>query len=196
MKLINLAGKVFGRLTVIQQLSSQRGHIRWLCQCLCGEILPVQGTNLKSGASQSCGCLKNEVTSKIKSKHGCSHKNITLTYVSWKAMRNRCLNPNNSSYKNYGGRGITITEAWSDFSNFLADMGERLSVSYTLDRIHNDGNYEKENCKWATRYEQCNNKRNNRKVEHDGQLYTMSRLATEIGIKYDKLKYQLNKLNI
>ncbi len=84
------------------------------------------------------------------------------TYVSWCAMKSRCLRPCMRSYPRYGGRGITICDRWMVFANFLADMGER-PKGMTLDRIDNDGNYEPGNCRWADNKTQHKNKTNNRK---------------------------------
>ena len=108
----------------------------------------------------SCGCLRDEVEKVSAIKHGgCKSR----TYQSWRAMRERCSNPNNSHYNSYGGRGIIVCERWNDFALFLADMGER-PVNKTLDRINNNGNYEPSNCRWATDAEQRANKRSRKKI--------------------------------
>lgn len=85
--------------------------------------------------------------------HGMSS---TRTYRSWQKMLARCRNPNSSAWKDYGGRGIAVCERWHSFTNFLADMGER-PEGRSLDRIDVDGNYEPDNCRWATPREQRNN---------------------------------------
>ncbi|HFJ9368552.1 hypothetical protein [Bacillus pacificus] len=80
-------------------------------------------------------------------------------YNSWHHMKQRCLNPNNDRYKDYGGRGITVCERWLNFENFLEDMGEKPSPEHSLDRIDVNGNYEPSNCKWSDKYEQVDNQR-------------------------------------
>lgn len=97
----------------------------------------------------------------------------TPTYISWRAMLNRCRNPNADQYPRYGGRGITVCDRWaSDFSAFLSDMGARPSPDLTIERVNNDGNYEPGNCRWATAQEQENNKSTNRIVMYRGQSMT------------------------
>ena len=98
------------------------------------------------------------------------------TYTCWLSMIQRCCNPNNSRYKDYGGRGITVCEEWKDFTNFLSDMGERPNGK-SIDRINVNGNYEPSNCRWATTKEQQNNLRNNRKVVYKGKTLTITELA-------------------
>jgi hypothetical protein len=105
----------------------------------------------------------------------------------WSSMKSRCFNPNEKSYKNYGGRGVTVCERWEDFNNFYEDMGERPSDNHSLDRVDNDGDYCPENCRWATSIEQNRNCRSNRLWEHDGQTMTISMWAEELKISYHTL---------
>lgn len=105
------------------------------------------------------------------------------TYKAWHAMKQRCLNPNKNVFHRYGGRGITVCERWLSFENFLADMGVRPD-GLTLDRIDPDGNYDPENCRWATQKQQCNNWRRREQfiVRYRGEEYTLQELADKFGL--------------
>lgn len=122
---------------------------------LCGNEKEMRITEVRNGYSKSCGCL-----SKLKSKERLKKHGLTGTKVhsDWKAMRQRCTNPNYSSFHRYGGRGITYADEWEDFSQFYKDMGEPPSSKHQLDRIDNNGNYCKENCRWVLPQENCNNR--------------------------------------
>lgn len=119
------------------------------------------------------------VGSKHLVKHGMAH---TPIYRLWRAMHNRCKNPNVAAYPDYGGRGIVVCERWQEFENFFADMGER-PEGMSLDRIDNDGPYSPENCRWATRFEQAHNKRNLHLVTAFGRTQTISDWSRETGVK-------------
>lgn len=147
-------GERYGRLEVIERrdTGSQR---KILCRCECGTETWVALSNIVNGNTKSCGCYRRERTSEEKKTHG---KTLTPTYVSWSHMIQRCTDPNHKYYSNYGGRGITIDPRWLTFENFYEDMGERPQGT-SLDRENNDLGYFKDNCRWATRTEQANNRR-------------------------------------
>lgn len=147
---IDLSGKVFGELTVIERAASQRGNTHYLCRCTCGSTKTILAKNLQNGRTKTCGCLRGT------EQHGYRY---TSTYRSWISTRQRCTNPKATGYKNWGGRGITVCERWDKFSNFLIDMGER-PPGTTLERLDNDGDYEPGNCIWATYKQQAKNRRN------------------------------------
>jgi hypothetical protein len=106
-------------------------------------------------------------------------------------MKSRCDNPQHHAYKDYGMRGISYEPRWSDFQAFLDDMGTK-PTGTSLDRVDNNGNYSKKNCRWATRAEQMNNMRTNRLITHEGKTQTMAQWAREVGINYRTLKTRLN----
>jgi hypothetical protein len=159
MKLKNIKGKKFGRLTVISRAeNTAQGQAKWLCRCSCGKKAMVFGSALRNGHTQSCGCFRREVNIKRSTIHGHATNGVSPTYHTWNGMISRCTNPKNKNFYLYGKRGITVCDRWFTFSNFLADMGVKPKRK-SLDRINNNGNYCKKNCRWATFKEQANNKR-------------------------------------
>jgi hypothetical protein len=180
-RLINIVGKTFARLTVLSYHGVINHKPHWLCQCECGMTLPVRGDSLKDGNTQSCGCqLIDSVT-----KHGHSHsrpdKPPSRTYNTWQSMLVRCTRPGNFKYPRYGARGITVCERWMIFANFLTDMGER-PPNTTLDRIDNNGNYEPENCRWATPKQQARNTSTNYMITYNGQIKSLAEWADIYGL--------------
>lgn len=163
----DLTGKTFNRLTAQWPAGLRGAHVCWLTLCVCGNLKVVKGTHLTSALVQSCGCLRVECGKEKAAlnfpehvKHGHAfHGRITRTYRTWDSMRQRCLNPRDKKYKDYGGRGILICARWLEsFSKFLEDMGEK-PIGLSIDRINNDGNYESSNCRWATPLQQRHNQR-------------------------------------
>lgn len=162
-KLVDLTGQRFGRLTVIERAEnyiSPKGKQapRWICQCECGATVVVVGESLRGGVTKSCGCFFRECASKSNTTHGQSK---TRLFKIWKGMKNRCYNPNNSAYKMYGGRGVTVCKEWAnDFQPFYDwAMSNGYTEKLSIDRIDVNGNYEPSNCRWATQKDQVINRR-------------------------------------
>lgn len=157
----DLTGQRFFRLTVLKYAGSKNGHL-WECKCDCGKIKKVYGYDLKSETVRSCGCWKNEQAAERAIQRNTRHSEThTRLYRIWHSMKQRCYYKKGVPYANYGGRGIRVCDEW--LQNFVAFRDWALSHGYadnlSLDRIDPNGNYEPNNCRWATAYEQTHNRR-------------------------------------
>lgn len=173
----DLTGRKFGKLTAIKPCGTKRNKTVWLCKCDCGNEIEVVGTALSYGNTKSCGCTKL--------KHGMFGTRI---YNVWHTMKERCYVKTQTSYNNYGGRGIKVCDEWQEFIPFMewayangydenAERGE-----CTLDRIDPNGNYCPENCRWVDMQAQANNKTDNVYIEYNGVIDTLSNHARKVGI--------------
>lgn len=170
MPMKDLTGQRFGCQTVIERDTSKPiGIVYWVVRCNCGTVRTVRSNALTSGRTTSCGCLHRNTHYK------------TPIYNSWDAMVQRCTNTNHPKYLSYGARGITVCERWKDFANFYTDMGIP-PKGLTLDRIDNNGNYEPGNCRWATRKQQQNNRRNTTLIETTSGFIPIAEVARSAGM--------------
>ena len=183
-----MINRVFDDLTVIEKTSDRAkdGSIIWKCKCSCNKICFVSTTYLNRGRVTSCGC-KNK-----------PKREISKLYKVWSTMKDRCNNPNNKGYSNYGGRNVKVCDEWNDYDNFYAwSIENGYDESLSLDRINNDGNYEPSNCRWSTRREQNENKRNNHLETINGLTFTLSQWARKYNLNYKTIytRYKRGKRN-
>lgn len=191
--LIDLTGQRFGRLLVLKKgKMASNGQTTWICKCDCGTIKQIRGVHLKSGKIISCGCYHLE---RIKeTKHTTHGKTGTRIYNIWCLMKKRCGFEKSINYHNYGKRGIKVCDEW--LNNFNAFYDWAMANGYTdklsIERIDNNGNYEPNNCKWATRQEQNNNTRRNRFIIVNGEKLTLAQISRKYNINKNTLWGKLN----
>ena len=193
MKMIDRRGARFGRLFVksLHPERSLRGQTMWVCECDCGNEVIVQTGNLQSGNTISCGCYGRERTVEASRTHGMRQSS---EYQSWVKLRGRCFSEYNNRYVSHGGRGITVCDRWKDsFQNFYDDMGPKPTPKHSIERIDNEGNYEPENCKWATPREQANNRRSSLKLDIYGEVKSLAQWCREFEVPYKSAQHMLAK---
>lgn len=193
----NLKGMRFGRLVAEEILKKRdvKRNALWKCSCDCGNYAIVKSTDLLSGNTTSCGCLRKEKAKILNKTHGKAGENKRL-YNIWIGMNDRCYNSQNKFYYDYGGRGISVCKEWkgeNGLNNFFEwSMKNGYQDNLTIDRIDNDKGYSPDNCRWATRKVQQNNKRTNRIIEYKGETHTLSEWSEILDIKYGTLLSRLN----
>ncbi len=190
----NLTSEEFHQLRVeayAGYCGREKRHL-WKCVCLCGKETTVSGHRLKSGNTKSCGCLRGK-NSPPRTTHGhACHGSRGKEWQAWVSMRQRCRNPNDRSYHNYGGRGITVDPHWNEFENFLADMGKSPSNT-SLDRLRVNDNYCKENCHWGTPKEQAQNRRSTVYITHGDDTLCVADWARLTGLAEQTIRYRHKK---
>lgn len=198
-KFIDLTGHRYGRLSVLSRAENGTDKkAKWNVRCDCGTEKVVYGECLRKGTTVSCGCFNRERMSVLNRTHGLTHTRI---YTVWRSMKYCCFNPNNENYHYYGGRGITVCDEWKDdfkaFYNWAIESGYKEEILpsgvnyWTLERIDNDGDFEPDNCCWANRAAQANNRQSNHLINYKGCDLTISQAAKEGNIDFNVLHYRI-----
>ncbi len=190
----DITGRTFGRLTALRSIqATARGYI-WKFRCSCGRTLYRHKAWVLSGNTLSCGCLRKDAITKHGYQKGVMNnrklRNLsTKVYTAYHAMRQRCLNPRSSGYKNYGGRGIKICSRWlNSFVNFAEDVGFPPSYMHTIGRIDNEGGYKPSNVGWFTRKEQMENTRRSNLITIGTKTLCLTAWAKKSGLKISCLR--------
>lgn len=177
--IINITGQKFNKLTAINYV----GNESWLFKCDCNETVIKKSADVKRGKIKACSrkCLTGNPI-----KHP--------LYYTWDGIKKRCYQKNSFGYENYGGRGIIMCDEWKNsFWTFVNDMGEKPSINHTIERINNNDNYYKENCKWSTKKEQSNNRRNNIFISYQNKIFTLYNLCKILNLKHSTVYWNLKK---
>jgi hypothetical protein len=194
-KILDLTGRRFGRLTVIEFDGTKIHHrAYWKCRCECGQVKSICGHDLTTGYTKSCGCLRVNNGYRQLIKHG--NSKIKLYYV-YQSMKQRCNNKNHHAYKDYGGRGIKVCDEWvSDFTVFqdwAIKNGYKENAGLSIDRINVNGNYCPKNCRWAIIDTQSNNKRSNKYLEINGERHSIAEWTKKLGGSASLIHARLRK---
>ena len=186
-----MLGTQFGRLLVVGESATRKHYLR--CVCSCGNERDVYKYSLLRGVSTSCGCYLSEWTSTKNKTHGLAPRGKRpRTYNIWANMKARCNNPKNHKYPLYGARGIKVCKQWETFEGFLAEMGS-CPDGMSIDRIDGNGDYVKENCRWATVEMQANNIRTNKRILIDGVSLTVAQWSRKVGVPAATISARLRR---
>ena len=178
----DMTNQRFGRIQVLSRVNNDKyGNAMWLCVCgYCGSKFVTTGSAIRGGHTRSCGCLQKSVASKLLRTHGMSRTRI---FKNWAAMKQRCENPNNTAYKDYGAKGIFVCEEWHDFEKFYSwAISSGYSDGLTIDRKDNSKGYYPDNCRWATRAEQNRNTTRTHKIECNGRFITAAEASRMVNV--------------
>lgn len=183
-------GEIIGSLIFIRETGVNRNKKRTaLFRCRCGVEFEAVIASAVSGNTKSCGCYEKEQASIRSRKHGMRH---SAEYAIWCGIKKRCYNPKDINYKNYGSKGIKVCEKWvNDFAAFFKDLGFRPSHKHSVERIDSKGDYEPNNCRWATSVEQNRNRRNNHLVSYNGATMCITEWEEKLGMKRGVLQSRI-----
>ncbi len=191
-RIVDMTGKRFANVIAVRPAGQNKSRgLTWDFVCDCGAEFQATGSEVRYGRIKSCPSCAAKKKRAATTSHGLSS---SPSYRIWSAMKTRCSNPNFVAYAEYGGRGISVCQRWDEsFLNFLEDMGERPTPIHTVERNDTNGDYEPSNCRWATPAEQANNKRNNRRIEIEGEIRTLAQWANHVGINESSMRARLAK---
>jgi hypothetical protein len=187
-KLNDLSGLKIEKWTILKRIENRYGNVAyWLCKCDCGNEVEVAGRSITQGISKQCKTCSNQINGKKNIPHGKCKKKKIPEYHIWRSMKERCTNPKNKGYHNYGERGIKVYKRWlNSFQCFLKDVGLKPSKNHSLDRIDNNRGYFPKNVRWATRKEQARNTRKQNLV-FENKIIPICELEMKIGIARSNL---------
>lgn len=189
-------GKKYGKLTVIEIIKPKKGNTKWRCKCDCGNEYIGIGKYIKYGNIKSCGCIARELQ-----ENAIVYKRIYKIFI---GMIERCYNPNNKNFKNYGGRGIKVCEEWKKNPRKFIDWAYKNGYNEkakrgecTIDRIDVNGNYEPNNCRWVDMKIQSKNKRRSGRIGKKYNIYgkemTLKEIKEKYGISQQLFNYRIKK---
>lgn len=188
----DMTGYEFNGCRVLcRESSNKRGLAMWKVQCHCGNTFVTSGSDIRNGKVNSCGCSHKEAAKKMGLNNKTHGETYSRLYDIWRAMRYRCNNKEHKDYEHYGARGIEVCDEWmKSYDNFKEwALNNGYNETLTIDRIDVNGNYEPDNCRWATFKEQGRNRRNNKLFNYNGKILTQSEICEITGLS----KYQVNK---
>lgn len=164
----------------------------WLCLCRCGEEFKRTGKQLRRGKLNSCGCIRNEKIKEVGFKNITHGQSGSRLYDIWRGVKKRCRHKNDKGYKHYGGRGINVCDDWYEnyesFEKWARNNGYQENL--TIDRIDVNGDYTPNNCRWVDMKTQQRNRRNNVRVNFEGQLITLSEVSERTGLSRGLITYR------
>ncbi len=179
-------------MSIVKELKNDRyGNRQMLCECACGNQKAVALSKLTSGNTKSCGCFKSDLRTQENTIHGMAGSNL---YKVWASMKQRCSNPHDKSFNDYGSRGIKVCRQWLDFKAFYKwAIANGYQKGLTLERLDNNGDYDPSNCTWVPKAKQSGNRRNSRMISFHGETKTLSEWSRCLGLNREMLKYRLNQ---
>ncbi len=191
---IDMIGFETGRAVVVKYAGSKDNRSMWECKCECGKNFTTSGKSLRNGFTSSCGCYRAARNARQGKNNGTHNETKTRLYGIWRGIKKRCYIQSDTSYKNYGAKGITMYKEWHEsYESFRVwSLKNGYSDDLTIDRIDGKQGYYPDNCRWSDWVVQANNRSNNVRILFGGELLTKSEVAKKIGISSSLLHYRIN----